>query len=465
VKVSAERIEDSQVVLNIEVDQERLDSSLNKAYRKLVQKTAVPGFRKGKAPREMLERYLGKHRLLHEALDILVPEVYQEAVQENNLEPIDQPELELLQEEPPIIKATVPVQPTIELGDYRSVRVEREAVEPDTSEVDRALEDLRHRYAVHEPVERPVQFGDIIRLDIKADVGDEVFLNSEDVEVRLREDNEVIFAGFAEQLIGMAQEVEKKFSLTVPDDFPEEEYRGKTCDFAVLIRDVKQEQLPDLNDDFAQEVGEGFPDLKALREHLEADARSQLENEAESAYQQKALDELVERTEKIEFPPVLLEREIDRLLREEARAYGQDVDRYLEQLKLTPEELRERFRDQAEERLRRSLVMSRIAELENLSVEHEEIDAEIERMAASAGPQANQMRALFASAAGHDAIGRSILTRKTLERISAIASDSELPEPAAEAAAQAAAEAAAEPTETEEPEEKVSVPRRRSKGG
>ncbi|HZP25647.1 MAG TPA: trigger factor [Dehalococcoidia bacterium] len=464
-KVSAERIEDSQVVLNIEVDQERLDSSLNKAYRKLVQKTAVPGFRKGKAPREMLERYLGKHRLLHEALDILVPEVYQEAVQENNLEPIDQPELELLQEEPPIIKATVPVQPTIELGDYRSVRVEREAVEPDTSEVDRALEDLRHRYAVHEPVERPVQFGDIIRLDIKADVGDEVFLNSEDVEVRLREDNEVIFAGFAEQLIGMAQEVEKKFSLTVPDDFPEEEYRGKTCDFAVLIRDVKQEQLPDLNDDFAQEVGEGFPNLKALREHLEADARSQLENEAESAYQQKALDELVERTEKIEFPPVLLEREIDRLLREEARAYGQDVDRYLEQLKLTPEELRERFRDQAEERLRRSLVMSRIAELENLSVEHEEIDAEIERMAASAGPQANQMRALFASAAGHDAIGRSILTRKTLERISAIASGSELPEPAAEAAAQAAAEAAAEPTETEEPEEKVSVPRRRSKGG
>ena len=381
-KVSAERIEDSQVVLNIEVDQERLDSSLNKAYRKLVQKTAVPGFRKGKAPREMLERCLGKHRLLHEALDILVPEVYQEAVQENNLEPIDQPEVELLQEEPPVIKAIVPVQPTIELGDYRALRVERTAVEADTAEVDRAIEDLRRRYAVHEPVERPVQLGDIIRLDIKANVEGEVFLNSEDVEIRLREGNEVIVPGFVEALAGMEQGVEKTFSLPIPDDFPENEFAGKTCDFVVTVRDIKEEQLPELNDDFASEVGEGFASLKALREHLEEDARTQLENEAEEGYRQQALDKLVEETQKIEYPPVLLEREIDRLLREEARAYGQDVDRYLEQLKLTPEELRERFRQQAEDRLRRSLVMSKLAELESLEVIHEEIDAEIDRMAA-----------------------------------------------------------------------------------
>ncbi|HXG35585.1 MAG TPA: trigger factor [Dehalococcoidia bacterium] len=453
-KVTAERTEDSQVVLEIEVDQQRFDNSLNKAYRRLVQKTAVPGFRKGKAPREMLERHLGRHRLLHEALDILVPEVYKEAIEQNGVEPIDQPHVEVLQEEPPIIKATVPVQPTVELGGYRSLRVEREPVEVEQEEIEAAIEELRHRYALHEPVERPVQQGDIVRLDIKAKLDGKDFLEEEDAELRLREGQVVIVPGFVEQLVGTAKGVEKVIALAVPEDYQEPALAGKPCEFTVTVKEIKQEILPEPNDDFAREVGEGFPSMQALREWLESEARERKLQATEEAYQDEVLKELVERAETIEYPPVLLDREIDRILRDEARNTGQDVDLYLEQMKLSPEELREKHREQAEERLLRSLVLTRISELEGLTVEHEEIDAEIERMAQSAGQQGDQIRALFGSAAGHEAIGRSLLTRKTMERITDIASGKEVP-PVAQDATKATETAPVGETETKEEGELV----------
>jgi trigger factor len=161
VKVSTQRLPESQVVLEIEVEPERLERSLDKAYRKLVQRVSVPGFRKGKTPRHMLERHVGRDRLVQEALDSLIPEAYNLAIDEHDVDAIGQPSIELIQEEPLSFKATVPVRPTVELGDYNSLRVEREMASVDPADVEAGLEDLRHRYALHEPVERPVQVGDM----------------------------------------------------------------------------------------------------------------------------------------------------------------------------------------------------------------------------------------------------------------------------------------------------------------
>src|SRR3972149_5696947 len=166
-KVSTQRLPESQVVLEIEVDPEQMERSLDRAYRKLVQRVAVPGFRKGKTPRSMLERHVGRERLVQEALDALIPEVYNRAINENEVDAIGQPTIELLQEEPLAFKATVPVRPTVELSDYHSLRVERDTVAVDPKDVEAALEDLRHRYAIHEPVERPVQGGDVVRADVR----------------------------------------------------------------------------------------------------------------------------------------------------------------------------------------------------------------------------------------------------------------------------------------------------------
>lgn len=418
-KVSAQRIPQSQVVLEIEIEPEQMERSLERAYRRLVQRVEIPGFRKGKAPRAMLERHLGRHRLLHEALDIIIPEAYNRALDEHEIDAIDQPVIEVLQEEPVIFKATVPVRPTVELGDYRSLRVEPPSVSVDPQQVEAALEDLRHRYALHQPVDRPVQWGDIVRAEVRGVIdGREVF-NDDDFEFVLREGSTVLLPGFAEGVVGAEKGVPREVTVQVPEG--SRPLSGKSGTFTVVVKEVKEEQLPALDDQFAREVGEGFPSLEALRRRLEDDIRQRLEGEAEAEFHERIVDALVEQAKTIEFPPVLVEREIDRMLREEARAIGQDVDRYLEMMRRSVQEVRDEMRPRAVERVRRSLALGRLAEEEGISVEPAEIEAEIQRIAASAGPQAPQVRQLLSTGPGRESIERSILTRKTLDRLAAIA--------------------------------------------
>jgi trigger factor len=431
VKVSAERIPDSQVVLEIEVESERLERSLERAYRKLVQRTHVPGFRRGKAPRPMLERYLGRHALLHEALDMLIPEVYTEALQQQDVEAIDLPRIEVVQEEPPVIKAIVAVRPTVDLGEYHSLRVPSPEVAVTGEEINGALEELGHRYALHVPVDRPVQMGDIVRADVRAVVDGRPFFTDEDAELHLRPGFTVLLPGFAEGVLGLQKGATHQFSLDIPATYPQRHLAGKPCAFTVAVQDIKEERLPELNDDFAHQAGEGFPSLEALRERLEADLRQRKEAVAQEEQRDKAVDALLAAARTVEFPPVLVEREIDRLLQEETQmaSRGGDVDRYVQQLGKSPQERQEELRPVAVERVRRSLVLTRLAEVENISVEPAEIDGEIERMAGGAGAQGTEVRRLFASRDGQDAIQRSLLTRKTLDRLTDIASQAEVPKP------------------------------------
>jgi len=426
VKVVTQRLPDSQVILEIEVEPERLERSLDKAYRRLVQRLDVPGFRKGKAPRPMLERYLGRDALLHEAMDVLIPEVYREALETEGIDPIDMPQVEVLSQEPPLIKATVPVRPTVELGDYLLLRLPREPVEATTAEVDEALEELRQRYALHEPVDRPVAMGDIVRARVHAHSDREVFAD-DDFEFRLQEGQVVLLPGFTEALVGAKKGAAQEFTLTIPDDYSQRVLAGKPCHFSVTVHDIKQERLPELNDDFAREVGEGFPSLQALRERLENDIRERKQARADQEYRDKAIDALVAAAQAIEFPPVLVERDIDRLLKDEARSpTGGDIDRQLQSAfagRKAPEQTREELRAIAEGRVRRSLALSKLAELEGISVEASDIDNEIERVASSVGPQGEQIRRMFNNPEGRDAIQRTLLTQKTLDRLVSIVSE------------------------------------------
>jgi trigger factor len=423
VRVSAERIPDSQVVLEIEIEPDQMERSIDRAYRRLAKRTEIPGFRKGKAPRHMLERHLGRDRLVHEALDMLIPDAYNEALNEQEIEAIDQPSLDIVQEEPLIFKATVPVRPTVSLGDYAELRVERPGVIVAQEDVDAAVEDLRHRYALHEPVDRPVRKGDVVRADVRGQIeGREVFAD-DDFEFTLRDGATVLLPGFAEGVVGAEKGVSKEVEVKAPPG--SQPLSGKTGTFTVVVKDVKEEKLSPLNDDFAREVGEGFPSLQALRQHLEAGIRERLEGEAEEKYRDDALVALVEAAEELEYPPVLLEREIDRLIRDQARATGQEVERYLEQLRKPVEEVREELRPTGVEHVRRSLVLTALAEAEEIKVEPAEVDGEVERIVTSSGQQAPQIRQLFGSSGGREAIERSLQTRKTLDRLVQIASGSE----------------------------------------
>lgn len=441
VKVTKEKIPESQIVLTIEVPQERLEGALDSAYRRLARRAKIPGFRPGKAPRALVERHYGREALVDEALDRLVPEVYREAVQsDEEIEPIGLPRLEVETVEPLVVKATIPVKPTVELGDYRSVRVERPQVEVDPERVERVLEDLRRRYATLEPVDRPVQWGDVVRADLRAEASGRTIVDEEDVEFKLIEGRVVSLPGLAERIVGATKGSTLEFDLTIPDDIADERLAGKPAHYRVAINEVKQEILPDLNDDFAREVGEGFPSLQALRERIEADIRAGEEARAEREYQDRILDELLKRAT-IEYPPVLLDREMDHLIRDHL---GHDVERsdfqrYLQRIGKTEEQFLAELRPIADDRVRRSLVLTAVAEAERIEVSDGEIDAEIERLAASSGADPAELRRMFDNEGGLRSVRNSLLTRKTLDRLMAIASGQAEPVTAGVEADEAAA--------------------------
>lgn len=419
-KVTAERIPESQVLLEIEVDPERVERSIERASRKVANRVRIPGFRPGKAPRSVVERLMGRDALLREALDELVPDAYREALEQQDISPIDQPSIELVQLDPLIFKATVPVQPTVELGEYRSIRVPREPVELNEALVDQTLENLRRRYATLEPVDRPVQAGDYVRADVRAEVDGETLLDQKDAEFPVREDVLVSLPGLAAGLVGAEKGAEREFSHQVPEDADQERFRGKTIRYRVTVHDVKEERLPDLDDEFARQVGDGFETLEALRSRIRDDIRQAAEDEAEARYRDQVVGKLVEQA-RLEYPPILVERELERLIRDRT-GQAQDLQTYLRQTSMTEEELRRQLEPEARLHVERSLVLGKLAEAEQVTVDEAEVDAELDRMAASAGPQGEQLRQIFDTPNGREAVRRSLLTRKTLDRLAEIAS-------------------------------------------
>jgi trigger factor len=462
-KVTVERIPDSQVLLNIEIEPERVQSSIDQAYKRLAPRARIPGFRPGKAPRALVERHYGKEMLLHDALDRLVPEVVEEAIKAEEIDIIDRPALEIESLEPVIVKATVPVRPTVDLGDYRSLRVERDSIEVDPARIDESLQSLRERYATVEPVERPVEEGDTIRADVKALAEGKELVDGEDVELTVTETATKGLPGLYPKLLGLESGTTETFEVPAPEDAGEA-LAGKPITYTVTVRDVKARVLPDLDDEFAKEVGESFPTLDALRERLESDLRTRLETEAEQKLENDALDKLVEQST-IEFPPQLVEREIERLLRDQG-VPGDDrrtFERFLQQAGLGEEELREQFRPVASQRIKRAIVLGKLQDLEKITVSAEDIDEELTLIGAG-GPQGERLRELFDTESGRETIERSLLNRRTVERLRLIAAGQaldlavedkeaapETPEPAPDAESQDDASSAAAAADEAEP--------------
>ena len=378
-KVTTEKLPDSRMLLNIEVDGDEVERSLQKTYKKLVQQVKIPGFRPGKAPRAVLQSFMGKDALLDEALDDLVPDVVQRAIEENDLDAIDVPEVEVANRSPVVVKATVPLKPTVELGDYRSIRLDLPSVEVSPEEAEKALEDLRLRKAPWEPVDRPVAFGDLLSIDLVGIVdGKEVIKEN---EATYSPTPELMYPvpGFAQQLENMKKAETKEFTLAMPDDYSEEDLAGKECHFNVTVREIKAKNPPPLDDDFARSVDDEYENLEMLREKIASSLQEHAEAEAESEYEDRLIEAL-KGLAKIEAPPNLREREIDRLIMEEARSLafrGIKLENYLKATGKTGDELREDLKEVAEKRVTTSLLLHRLAEVEELKPDQDEIKEEI----------------------------------------------------------------------------------------
>ena len=424
-QVTQEELQQCQAVLHIEMEDADLERYLDRAHRRVVQRVTVPGFRRGKAPRSIVERLVGRDVLLEEALELMLPEVTAKAVEEQGLEMAAPPRVEVVTREPMALRATVPLPPEVTLGDYRQVRIAPEEVEVDEERVAETLEDIRRESTPWEPVARPVRMGDQVVMDLRGSTEGRELINNRNFGYVVSEEPSPV-PGFGAALEGMEQGETREFTLPFPDDYSDSELAGKPCEFVVQAKEIKGRELPDMDDEFARGVGQGYDSLEALREELRSRLRASLEAEAHSRYEEQVLEEVLATTE-IEMAPLLVQRETERLqqeLRDRVQSLVRGpvgVDEYMSLLGKTAEEVQDELRPRAETRLKRSALLNSVADAEGCEASDEAVSAEIEGMVQEAGPRGREVRRHFSDAQHREMVARSLRTRQALHLLVTIA--------------------------------------------
>ena len=417
-KVNNEKTENSQAFLTIEMEPAEMEESLENSYHRLVKKVNVPGFRKGKAPRAVLERHVGQERLLDDTVDALVPQAYEQALQEQEIEAYAQPQIEMVQENPLIFKAVVPLRPVVKLGDYHKVKVKEETVKITKDNIAAVIEQLRHQHATWQPVERPVASGDLLNVDVESTVDGEPFINQKGAQYQVTAESANPVAGFPEQFIGMQKDEEKEFTLRLPEDYPGTEMAGKEASFKVKVYEIKEEELPEVTDEFAGQVDPEFQTVDDLRQRIKADMTQRAEERARTDFEEKVVDAAVNFAE-LEYPPVLVESEVHRLIDEQARRVqmqGANMEQYLASINKTEEQLHEEMHPVAEQRVARSLVLGKIAEEENVEISDDEINAEIEVITQNAAEEnKTKIHEALNAPQARESIRQTLFTRKTMQ--------------------------------------------------
>jgi trigger factor len=410
---------------------------MGKAVRHVSEQVKIPGFRPGKAPREVVERTVGRPALLQEALDHLLPEIYNEALESEEIDAIAQPEFELESTEPLIVNAKVPVRPTVELNEYSSLRAPRESVEATEEQVEESIVTLRRRFATLEPADRAIDWGDTVRADVTVSVGDQKEPHvEEDAEFRVAQDAVVSLPGFVEELIGLERGGPYDISFELPEDFDAAELAGKTASYTVKVHEVKQEVLPDLDDEFVVSLDEdGVETVDALHKRMQESVEEQVQANALSEYQDEVLDLLLANAE-IDYPEVLVEQDIDRLIDQQSNHAShtqEDLDRWLQMIGKTEQELRDELRDTSDLNVRRSLVLAELIDREKIEVPEGAVEEEIDRMVDQMGgglpedadeeqaaTQRETVRNLFDTAESRASMEQGLITHAALDALVAI---------------------------------------------
>lgn len=441
-KVTAEKIPQSKVLLRIEIPPEQVQEAIDKTYRDISRRVKVPGFRPGKAPRTLVERYVGGSQTIQEeGVERLIDDSFRKALKDADVHPIGEADVSEKPEfhpgEPLIFEAAVPVAPTVELGDYRGVRMPPVAVEATPEMVNRFVDELLEAHAEWVKVERGARDADHVLIDVQGTVGTVPVLFGPSGEALLHtpggrelyndHDQEHLIAlggppeyapGFDEELIGLIAGSEKTFGLTLPIDSADPALANQSIIFKVKVHEVKEKHLPELNDEFARTVA-GGETVEELRENARQRIQSRLEYEARSAYEDALVEVAVNRST-VEIPDILVERQIDGQIEElKANLAREKVgwDDYLLQAHKTAEQVRDSMRDSAFRRLRNSLVLRDIAEREGITVEPEEVTAEIEATAAQFGTAAKIIRDRLSTHDQREHIEARLLFNRTLTRL------------------------------------------------
>jgi trigger factor len=406
----------ARAVLDVEVDADRLSRQVDRVFEKHNQRAKIAGFRPGKAPRAMYERQYGTEHLLAEAAEDVVDETYRDILELEDLNPIDQPSVEVSQLEagkPLRYKATVVVRPEVELGDYAAHGATVEPKPPTDEDIQKTIDSMRESHAQLKPVDREAKAGDIVTVDIDLSVdGKELPPFGRNAHVEAGRQSQTI-DGLGDAFVGLKAGAEKKVDLPFADaDAVDEQVRGKTGSFTIRASQVAEKIVPDLDDDFAKTVGVATADelKRAVKNELAHSAFHEARDEAAD----KMMEHILEQA-KVEVPEILIQDELDHLvadLKSRVREQGISFEQFLLQARKTEEEMRQEWRPAAERRAKAMLVLDAIAKKENVTVSSNELASQVAMTPlAQQDPRALRDPVLLAS------LARSIRNRKTVDKL------------------------------------------------
>jgi len=419
--LQVEKLEKNMAKLTIEVSAEKFEKAVQKAYLKNKNKINIPGFRKGKAPRAMIEKMYGASIFYEDATNEILPEAYQEEVKQSELEIVSQPSINVTQIEkgkPLIFTAEVALRPDVIIGNYKGIEVKKQSLEVTEEEINAEIDKVRNQNGRTITVEdRAVQKDDMTTIDFEG------FIDGQPFEGGKKENYDLIIGsgsfipGFEEQLIGAEIGKEKEIQVTFPEEYHAPNLAGKEATFKVTIKEIKVKELPEADDDFAQDVSD-FNTLEEYKADLKEKLSEKKEDEAYEAKKEEAIDKIIE-TSQMEIPDAMIDYQVRVSLDEFARGLqmqGLSAEQYFQFTGLTPQKVMEEMRPNVIKKIQTTLILDKIAEIEGFTATEEDVNQEIEDAAAAYNMEADKLRD-FMSETEMEQMKREIADQKAADFI------------------------------------------------
>lgn len=409
------------ITVEISVEAQEVEKAYQQASSNVAKKVNVPGFRKGKVPTAILEKHVGEGSLIEEAIDIILSEAYGKALQENDIEPIDRPKIDIVEFDkkgPAKFSVEIQVVPEGVLGDYQGLKLTRKLIELDETYVDNELEAMRTKTAKVEVTDDAAAHGDTVVIDFEGYLGEKQFEGGTGSQYPLELGSNTFIPGFEEQLLGIKAGEKRDVNVKFPDEYHSEELKGQDSVFKVLAHEVRRKRLSELNDDFAKEVSD-FDTLEELRSDVRASLTSQKQQQADNALRAQALDLAIEKIE-VEVPQVMVEERTDQFLKDIAgdlQQQGMDLEKYLELTGMTEEKIRDEYRENAVKHIKRDILLDAVGNAEKIEITHEDIEKEIEAMAQVYGQEKSMLEMYFKTPANLKLLHKGLKREKALQRI------------------------------------------------
>ena len=422
-KVTAEHGENREVTLTIEVEQDKLEKASEGAAKRISARVNIPGFRKGKAPRRIVENFVGKDAILQEAFEGLAQKAFEDALTEQNMEPVTRPEIDIVTLEDGkdvVFTAKFTQRPDVWLGAYKGLAVPKEEVTVADEDIDRQIEGMRQHQGtlVDAPADAAVKNDDFVTLDFEGFVDGAAFEGGKGEDYPLQIGSGSFIPGFEDQLIGAKVGEERDVNVTFPEEYHAENLKGKDAVFKCKIRSIKSRELPELDDAFAKKASK-FETLAELREDVRKNLLAAAERKAETERRSKAIDMATDHCT-MEIPPVMVENRITAMIQEMAmrlEQQGMSLEQYLQYAGLDIGKIREDYRETAEKNVRTDLMLEEVAKAEGIKVEGSDLDREVYAMAVSYGATPKQVQKIIKEQGRVSDLAATVLRKKTAQFI------------------------------------------------